>query len=58
MQRTQILVTTPQAKALKRISKDTGLAVGEIVRRAIDAYLVLDPALVALGTKKKGSKRR
>jgi hypothetical protein len=39
MRRTQILVTQQQYQALQRIAGETGLAVSEHIRRAVDEYL-------------------
>ncbi len=38
MKRISYHVTEPQFKKLKARSKETGLAVAELIRRAIDAY--------------------
>jgi predicted DNA-binding protein len=37
--RTNIYLTQPQKDKLEKLSKKTGLATAEIIRRAIDAYL-------------------
>lgn len=37
--RVNMYLTRPQVKALKGLSKKTGLTVSDIVRRAIDEYL-------------------
>ena len=39
--RTNIYVTSEQKKLLERLSDRTGAPVAELVRRAIDGYLVL-----------------
>ena len=38
-QRLVVLTTKAQFDALKKLNKETGAPVGEIVRRAIEAYL-------------------
>lgn len=37
--RAHVILTTPQLKRLKQLSKNTGLTVSEILRRAVDAYI-------------------
>ena len=39
MERTQIYITEKQQKKLKKMSKDTGLSMSELIRRALDEYL-------------------
>ena len=39
MKRISYHLTEPQIKALKQRSRETGLAVAELIRRAVDAYL-------------------
>jgi len=39
MKRTNIWLTIPQWKALKKLSATTGAPTSELVRRAIDAFL-------------------
>lgn len=37
--RVHLIVTRPQHKRLDKMSKDTGLPMSELLRRAIDSYL-------------------
>ena len=39
MKRSSFYLTSRQMEKLHRISKETGLSVAEIIRRAIDKYL-------------------
>lgn len=39
MKRTTVWLSDPQIKDLKAISKRGGLAVAELIRRAVDAYI-------------------
>ena len=39
MKRTNIYLSEVQHKALKKLSKKTGLSLAELVRRAVDDYL-------------------
>ena len=39
MKRTNFHLTLEQIKRLKKISKETGLSVAELIRRAVDAFL-------------------
>jgi len=39
MKKTTVLLTDPQSKELKAISKRGGLTVPELIRRAVDAYI-------------------
>jgi hypothetical protein len=40
MKRTNVHLTVQQLKALERMSKTSGLSVAELIRRAVDAFLV------------------
>lgn len=37
--RAHVILTTPQLKRLKQMSKATGLTVSELLRRAVDSYI-------------------
>jgi hypothetical protein len=39
MERFQIFLSALQLKKLRKLAKDTGLSVGEHIRRAVDDYL-------------------
>ena len=43
MKRVQYHLTDKQLAALRALSKKTGLAVADIIRRAVDAYLKMEP---------------
>lgn len=37
--RAHVILTSPQLKRLKQLSKSTGLTMSELLRRAVDAYI-------------------
>jgi hypothetical protein len=39
MQRQHFMVSTKQMEALRRVAKDKGVSMSEILRTAIDAYM-------------------
>lgn len=36
--RVHVILTTPQYRTMKRMSKKTGLTMAELIRRAVDSY--------------------
>lgn len=37
--RTHVILTAPQLNRLKKLAKNTGLTLSEILRRAVDSYI-------------------
>ena len=45
MVRTQIYLTDDEQKALRALSRKTGLSQSELIRQAVDTYLMSNPEL-------------
>lgn len=48
MERTQMYLTKKQQDQLKLISKENGVTMSELIRRAIDIYILETPGIIAM----------